>query len=86
MASAPFKAFKNCKGPNSADKSAQNNINPGFGEKVLLNRGNVKTTVMPWIAASGAPGRVAVAYYGTSAEGNPDSGSFSVRFTGRLRR
>jgi hypothetical protein len=78
MVSAPFKAFKNCKGPNSTDKSAQNNINPGFGEKVLLNRGNVKTTVMPWIAASGAPGRVAVAFYGTTAEGNPDSGTFKA--------
>jgi hypothetical protein len=78
MVSAPFKAFKNCKGPNTADKSAQNNINPGFGEKVLLNRGNVKTTVMPWIAAGGEPGRVAVAYYGTTAEGNPDNGSFKA--------
>ncbi|MDT7550194.1 MAG: hypothetical protein QOE84_2588 [Actinomycetota bacterium] len=78
MVSAPYKAFKNCKGPNGADKSAQNNINPGFGEKVLLNRGNVKTTVMPWIAASGAPGRVAVAFYGTTAEGNPDSGNFKA--------
>jgi hypothetical protein len=78
MVSAPFKVFKNCKGPNTADKSAQNKINPGFGDKVLLNRGNVKTTVMPWIAAGGEPGRVAVAFYGTTAEGNPDNGSFKA--------
>ena len=78
MVSAPFKAFKNCKGPNSTDKSNLNNVNPGFGDKVLLNRGDVKTTVMPWIAASGEPGRVAVAYYGTTADGNPDSGTFKA--------
>ncbi len=76
LVSAPFSVFKNCKGTNPASNSAANNTNPGFSDKIQLNRGGVETTVMPWVAASGAPGRVAVAYYGTTASGDPNLGSF----------
>ena len=58
----------------SAD-SAQNNTDPGWTTPVRVNREGVETTVMPWIAAGGAPGRVAVAYYGTPTVGDPDLGS-----------
>jgi hypothetical protein len=69
-----FRDFKHCEG--SDDSSARNDKNPGFTKKIRINRGNVETTVMPWVIASGRPGRVAVAFYGTKAEGSPDSGEF----------
>jgi len=34
--------------------------------------------VFPWVAAGGAPGRVAVALYGTTADGDPNSGDFNA--------
>lgn len=45
---------------------------------VQVNRGNVATSLFPWVAAGGAPGRVAVAFYGTDQEGDPDSGEFQA--------
>src|SRR4051812_2005780 len=65
-----------CKG--SSTDSSKNNTNPGFGRKVRMNRGGVETTVMPWVTAAGAPGRVAVAYYGTRSIGDPNSGGFKA--------
>lgn len=50
----------------------------GTGTKILINRGSTQTTVMPWVVASGAPGRFAVAYYGTDQVGDPDKGSFKA--------
>jgi hypothetical protein len=67
-----------CKGPNPVSASDQNNVNPGFTKKIRINREGVETTVMPWVAAGGAPGRVAVAYYGTPSVGSPDSGDFKA--------
>jgi hypothetical protein len=67
---------KNCKG--SSSDSANNNVDPGFTKKVRVDREGVETTVMPWVAASGAPGRVAVAYYGSKDVGDPDSGEFDA--------
>jgi LPXTG-motif cell wall-anchored protein len=40
-----------------------------------VNRDSVDTTVMPWVVA-GAPGRIAVAFFGTDSDGDPDDGSF----------
>ncbi|MCA1712205.1 MAG: hypothetical protein LC789_11435 [Actinobacteria bacterium] len=78
LVTAPFSVFKNCKGPNPASQSAKNATNPGFSKKIQLNRGGVETTVMPWVAASGVPGSVAVAYYGTTAKGDPNVGTFKA--------
>lgn len=44
--------------------------------KTRVNRDKVETTVMPWIVASGLPGRVAVAFYGSETVGNPNSNTF----------
>ncbi len=47
--------------------------------RIQVNTGDAaKTTLFPWVAAAGAPGRVAVAFYGTDQVGNPDSGSFQA--------
>jgi hypothetical protein len=43
---------------------------------VQVDRDEVKTTVFPWIAAGGSPGRVAVAFYGTDQDGDPNTNSF----------
>jgi hypothetical protein len=67
-----------CKGPNPVERSAENNVDPGFTDKIRINREGVETTVMPWVAAGGAPGRVAVAFYGTPSVGDPDSASFKA--------
>jgi hypothetical protein len=67
---------QNCKGTSS--DSGENNVDPGFTKKVRVNREGIETTVMPWAAASGDPGRVAVAYYGTEDVGDPDSGEFDA--------
>lgn len=37
-------------------------------ERVVVNREGVPTTVFPWVAAGGEPGRVAVAFYGTPTD------------------
>ena len=43
-----------------------------------VDRDAVRTTVFPWVAAGGAPGRVAVAFYGTTSDGDPNSGDFNA--------
>jgi hypothetical protein len=65
----PAANVPNCKGDTTV---------VGNGKKILINRGTTKTTVMPWVVASGEPGRFAVAYYGTTQEGNPDLGTFKA--------
>jgi hypothetical protein len=64
----PVSKFSTCTGGKQAA------TNP----KVRINREGVATTVMPWVAAGGAPGRVAVAYYGTQSVGDPDVGTFKA--------
>jgi hypothetical protein len=41
-----------------------------------VDRDEVHTTVFPWIAAGGAAGRVAVAFYGTDQDGDPNTSDF----------
>jgi hypothetical protein len=43
---------------------------------VQVDRDAVRTTVFPWVAAGGADGRVAVAFYGTTSDGDPNTGEF----------
>jgi hypothetical protein len=50
----------------------------GTGKLIRVNRDDVETTVMPWVVAGGAPGRVAVAFYGTKGIGDPDDGEFDT--------
>jgi hypothetical protein len=52
--------------------------NPGFSTPVQVDRNAVRTTVFPWLTAEGAPGRVAVAFYGTESDGNANSGTFKA--------
>ncbi len=50
----------------------------GFTKPVQVDRDAVRTTVFPWLAAGGAPGRVAVTFYGTQTEGDPNRGDFKA--------
>jgi hypothetical protein len=50
--------------------------NPGFSKPVQVDRDGVRSTVFPWLVAGGAPGRVAVAFYGSETDGDPNSGDF----------
>jgi hypothetical protein len=59
---------------NTAD--GQPTVDAGFSVPVQVDRDDVRTTVFPWVAAGGAPGRVAVTYYGTTSDGDPNSGDF----------
>ncbi len=52
--------------------------NPGWSTPVQVDRDNVRTTVFPWLAAGGEPGRVAVSFYGTESDGDPNSGAFKA--------
>jgi hypothetical protein len=56
------------------DKNPTNN--PGFSAPVQVDRGAVGSTVFPWLTAGGAPGRVAVAFYGSETDGDPNQGAF----------
>jgi hypothetical protein len=58
-------------------KSCKKGEEIGSGKQFRVNRDKVETTVMPWIVA-GAPGRVAVAFFGTDTVGDPDSGSLKA--------
>jgi hypothetical protein len=53
-------------------------VDAGFSQPVQVDRDEVHTTVFPWVAAGGAPGRVAVAYYGTASDFDPNSGEFKA--------
>ena len=46
--------------------------NPGFTPPVQVNREGVPTSVFPWLAAGGEPGRVGITYYGSATLGRPD--------------
>ena len=64
----------------AADKTTngQPSVDPGFTTPVQVDRDDVRTVVFPWVAAGGAPGRVAVAFYGTPSDGDPNSGDFDA--------
>ncbi len=52
--------------------------NPGFSQPLQVDRDKVRTTIFPWLVAGGAPGRVALSYYGTESDGDPNPGSFKA--------
>lgn len=57
---------------------APNLTDPGFGPRIQVDRDAVRTTVFPWVTAGGAPGRVAVTFYGTESNGDPNLGTFDA--------
>ena len=68
--------LKNCQGAN--DALSDTLTNPGWSTPVQVDRENVRTTVFPWLAAEGQPGKVAIAFYGTETDGDPNAGTFKA--------
>jgi hypothetical protein len=62
----------------AATADGEPTVDPGATAPVQVDRDAVRTTVFPWVAAGGAPGRVAVAFYGTASDGDPNSGDFKA--------
>jgi hypothetical protein len=60
----------------SATADGEPTVQPGFSTPLQVDRNDVRTTVFPWVAAGGAPGRVAVAFYGSTSDGDPNSGDY----------
>lgn len=52
--------------------------NPGFSTPVQVDRNNVRSTVFSWLTAGPEPGRIAVAFYGTESDGDPNVGTFDA--------
>ena len=61
----------NCNGGVEND-AKQFEVQPGFAEPQRVNRAPINSTVFPWIVAGGAPGRVAISYFGTPDREHPD--------------
>ncbi len=47
--------------------------NPGWHAPIRIDQQPVNTLVFPWLVASGAPGRVAVTWYGSTSDGVADA-------------
>jgi hypothetical protein len=62
----------------AATADGEPTLSVGASTPVQVDRDAVRTTVFPWIAAGGAPGRVAVAFYGATSDGDPNSGDFNA--------
>jgi hypothetical protein len=62
----------------AATDTGEPTVDPGWSAPLQVDRDAVRTTVFPWVAAGGAPGRVAVAFYGTTSDGDPNSGDFNA--------
>jgi LPXTG-motif cell wall-anchored protein len=71
MKSLSIADLGNCQGgtANRADMMDD----PGFSDPVVVNRKPIQTALFPWLVASGKPGRVAVAMYGTQTPGRGDA-------------
>ena len=83
LVTLPHSSLANCNqliGNNPVTAAAPKNDPQavGFSTPLQVDRGNVRTTVFPWVAAEGAPGHVAVAFYGTQTDGNPNLGTFKA--------
>jgi hypothetical protein len=50
--------------------------NPGWSTPVRVDKPPTRTLVFPWLAAGGAPGRVAITWYGSTTEDVADADDF----------
>jgi len=74
VTSLPASKLGDCVDPLTEDPKT----NPGFSTPVQVDRGKVRSTVFPWLTAGGAAGRIAVAFYGTETDGDPNMGDFKA--------
>jgi hypothetical protein len=62
----------------AATADGEPTLDVGASASIQVDRDAVRTTVFPWVSAGGAPGRVAVAFYGATADGDPNSVDFNA--------
>lgn len=75
LTTLPVSKLAQCKGGNtSAYRDPKLKPSPPWSAPVQVDRDAVPTTVFPWLTAGGEPGRVAVAFYGTETDGDPNLG------------
>lgn len=83
VAYAPNAALLDCTGPVAPTDPTADTPNivekMGFTDPVQTNRGEVVTTIFPWLVAGGAKGRVAQVYIGSKTPGSP--GDLSLNHT-----
>ena len=75
MSSLPAAKVAECDDP-VRPNGPQPTTNPGWSTPVQVDRDAVRTTVFPWLTAGGAAGRVAITFYGTDQDGDPNVGTF----------
>ena len=83
LVTLPYNKLSNCNqtignNPLTAASPKNDPQAVGFSSPLQVDRNAIRTTVFPWVAASGAPGRVAVTFYGTQSQGDPNLGSFKA--------
>ncbi|MGI8682507.1 MAG: hypothetical protein ACR2JO_10360 [Mycobacteriales bacterium] len=83
LVSLPVGSLRNCNqaignNPLTAKSPKNNPQTIGFTKPVQVDRDALRTTLFPWVAAGGAPGHVAVTFYGTQSQGDPNLGSFKA--------
>ena len=81
LVTLPAASLTNCNTPVQQDISIVQRApenNPGFSQPVQVDRNAVRSTVFPWLVAEGIPGRVAVTFYGTESEGDPNLSAFKA--------
>jgi hypothetical protein len=71
----PFENIDKCNKP-AATTAAPSLGDPGTGPRIRVDRGNVRTSLFPWVTAGKAPGYAAMMFLGTDTNGNPDLGTF----------
>lgn len=71
-----FRAMMSWLPVSKIDECAEADENPGWSTPVQVDQAPVNTLVFPWLVASGAPGRVAVTWYGSTSDGVADSATF----------
>lgn len=81
VSALPVDRLGDCKFPVNTTRGMQSAFpkpadGPAFTTPVQVDREAIRTTVFPWIAAGGEPGKVAVAFYGTETEGDPAMSTF----------
>ncbi|MDQ6649603.1 MAG: hypothetical protein M3Z02_05735 [Actinomycetota bacterium] len=75
LTTLPASKLAQCQGGNTlAYQDPKAKPGPAWSAPVQVDRDAVRTTVFPWLTAGGAPGRVAVAFYGTETDGDPNLG------------
>src|SRR3954468_10600136 len=78
VTAAEVAACNQSTGDVAATADGEPSLSVGASTPVQVDRDAVRTTVFPWIAAGGAPGRVAVAFYGATSDGDPNTGDFNA--------